>query len=68
VLKQRGRKLKALSPSVPLAASAGKTTRRFSARLGGKALKPGRYKLRVAAVDTAGNAAKPATVAFRVVR
>jgi hypothetical protein len=68
VLKQSGRKLKAMSPSVPLAANAGKTTRRFSARLGGKALKPGRYKLRVAAVDTAGNAAKPATVAFRVVR
>jgi hypothetical protein len=68
VLKQSGRKLKALSPSVPLAANAGRTTRRFSARLNGKALKPGRYKLRVAAVDTAGNAAKTATVAFRVVR
>jgi hypothetical protein len=68
VLKQSGRKYKALSPSVPLAAGAGKTTRRFSARLNGKALKPGRYKMRVAAVDTAGNAAKPATVAFKVVR
>jgi secreted trypsin-like serine protease len=68
VLKQKGRRYKALSPSVPLAAGAGRTTRRFSARLAGKALKRGRYKLRLIAVDTAGNAAKPATVAFKVVR
>ena len=68
VLKQKGRRFKPLSPSVPLAAGAGRTTRRFSGRLDGKALKRGRYKLRLAAVDTAGNAAKPATVAFRIVR
>jgi hypothetical protein len=59
---------KALSPSVSIAASAGRTSRTFTGRLGRKALKPGRYRLRIAAVDAAGNAAKPAVVRFRVVR
>jgi hypothetical protein len=68
VLEHSGRRLKPLTPSVPLAAGAGRTTRRFSARLAGRALKPGRYRLRLAAVDTSGNAARPATVAFQVVR
>jgi secreted trypsin-like serine protease len=58
---------KALSPSVSIAASAGRTSRTFTGRLGRKALKPGRYRLRIAAVDAAGNAAKPAIVRFRVV-
>jgi secreted trypsin-like serine protease len=58
---------KALSPSVSIAASAGRTSRTFTGRLGRKALKPGRYRLRIAAVDAAGNPAKPAIVRFRVV-
>jgi hypothetical protein len=68
VLRQRGRRLKRLSPKVPLAASAGRVSRRFSGRLNGKALRRGRYRLRLDAVDAAGNAARPATVAFRIVR
>jgi hypothetical protein len=61
VLKPNG---KPVAPAAPLAASAGRTTRKFS----GKKLRPGRYKLRIAAVDTAGNAARTVTVAFRVGR
>jgi hypothetical protein len=68
VLKQKGGRYKALSPQVPLAASAGTVSRKFSGRLGGKALKAGRYKLRLDAADSAGNRARPVTVAFKIVR
>jgi secreted trypsin-like serine protease len=50
--------------SIPLPASAGHVSRKFSTRK----LKPGRYKLRLDAVDTAGNRAAPVTVTFKVVR
>jgi hypothetical protein len=66
VIKQKG--AKRLSPSVPLAAPAGRTKRGFSGRLAGRPLKRGRYKLLIEAVDTAGNAATPQTVRFRIVR
>ena len=49
------------------AVDAGKTTRRFTARAGGKRLKRGRYALRIGAVDVAGNAADPVKLRFRVV-
>jgi hypothetical protein len=68
VLRRRGRRLKRLSPMVPLAASAGRLSRRFSGRLNGNALRRGRYRLRLEAVDAAANVARPATVAFRIVR
>jgi hypothetical protein len=68
VLKLKGKRYKALSPQVPLVESAGAVSRKFSGRLGGKALKTGGYKLRLAAVETAGNAGRPVTVAFRIVR
>jgi secreted trypsin-like serine protease len=68
VLKKTGRAYKALSPQIPLAASAGTVSRKFSGRLGGKALKAGSYKLRIDAADSAGNAARPVTVSFKIVR
>ena len=68
VMKKRGRRYRALKPTLPLAADAGTYRRRFDGRLGSRRLKPGRYKLRLIAVDAAGNAALPVTVAFRVVR
>jgi secreted trypsin-like serine protease len=58
---------KARGAPATLAADAGKTTRRFTARAAGKKLKRGRYRLRVGAVDAAGNAATPVTLRFRVV-
>lgn len=68
VMRKRGRRYKPLSPTMPLAASAGTVSRRFDGRLGSRALKPGRYKLAITAVDAAGNAARPASVPFRMVR
>ena len=41
--------------------------RGFAARLRSKPLQGGRYVLRLAAVDTAGNRSRPASVSFRVV-
>jgi hypothetical protein len=49
------------------AADAGRTTKRFSARVGGRKLARGRYRLRVSAVDVAGNAAPSRTIGFKVV-
>jgi hypothetical protein len=40
----------------------------FSGRIGRKALRPGRYRATVRAIDTAGNAARPRTIAFVTVR
>jgi hypothetical protein len=68
VLKKKGRSYRPLSPSLPLAADAGTFSRRFDGRLGSRRLKPGRYKLSLAAVDAAGNAARPVTLSFRIVR
>jgi hypothetical protein len=49
-------------------AGAGAARATFSGRVGAKALRPGRYRLRVVATDAAGNASASATVAFTVVR
>ena len=68
VLKKQGRRYRRLAPTLPLAANAGTFRRRFSGRLGGRRLKPGRYKFRLKAIDAAGNAARPVTLAFRIVR
>ena len=64
VLKGR----RALSPAPTLAAPAGRTTRRFNARVGGRQLDPGAYRLRIGAVDAAGNVARPVALAFKVRR
>jgi secreted trypsin-like serine protease len=50
--------------SIPLPASAGAVTRKLST----KGLKRGSYKLRIVAIDAAGNASRPATVGFKIVR
>lgn len=63
---RRGRRT--LSPTPMIAASAGRTERRFSGRLGGRRLLPGAYRLQVGAVDAAGNAARAVTVRFRITR
>jgi hypothetical protein len=59
---------KALSPTATLAGQAGKTTKKFTGRVGGKRLKPGRYRLQLGAVDAAGNAAKAVRIPFRIVK
>lgn len=46
----------------------GKNTLRFTGRLGGRKLKLGLYKLVATAIDAAGQTAKPARVAIRLVR
>jgi Trypsin len=67
ILKKNRSRLKPIL-KVPFAASAGTVKRGFAARRGSKSLKPGRYVLRVAAVDTAGNRSRVVSVAFRVLR
>lgn len=68
VLKQRAGRYRRLSPTLQLAANAGTFRRRFSGRLGARRLKPGRYRFRLKAIDAAGNAARPVTLSFRIVR
>ena len=63
-VRKRGR---ARGPVATFAAGAGRTTKRFSARVSGSKLKRGRYKLRVSAVDAAGNAAPSKALRFTVV-
>jgi hypothetical protein len=41
---------------------------RFSGRIGRRALRPGRYRLAVRAVDAAGNRSAARSAAFRIVR
>ena len=68
VLKKQGRRYRPLSPTIPLAADAGAFSRKFDGRLGGRKLKPGRYKFSLKAIDAAGNAARTVAVPFRIVR
>ena len=68
VSRKKGHGYKALSPSVPITASAGHVSRRFDGRLNGRKLKRGSYKLTIDAVDTAGNRAAPLAVRFKIVR
>jgi hypothetical protein len=49
-------------------AAAGQNQRRFSGRVRGRKLKPGRYRLVLTATDAAGNRSAPARVLFRIVR
>jgi secreted trypsin-like serine protease len=62
------RRTRALAPSATIAGRAGRTTRTFTGRLGGKKLRPGRYRLQLGAVDVAGNAARPVRIPFRILR
>jgi CSLREA domain-containing protein len=48
--------------------AAGPNSHKFSGRIGGKSLKPGRYRARLVATDAAGNKSAPKLLAFKVVR
>jgi hypothetical protein len=47
---------------------AGANTKRFSGKIGRRALKPGRYRATLIATDAAGNRSAPKQLRFRVVR
>ncbi len=49
-------------------APAGRSGVAFTGRLGKRALRPGRHRLRITATDAAGNASRPAVVGFAIVR
>ena len=49
-------------------AAAGRNSRRFFCRVGGRRLRAGRYTARAVAHDPAGNYSKPKKVRFRIVR
>jgi hypothetical protein len=48
--------------------TAGQNSFTFTGRVNGRALKPGRYRMLLVATDAAGNASKPSSVGFRVVK
>jgi hypothetical protein len=50
------------------AAKAGRNTKKFSGKIGRRALRPGRYRATLVATDADGNASRPKRLAFRVVR
>jgi DNA-binding beta-propeller fold protein YncE len=56
----------ALKPSVRRASAAGRNSVKFTGRLHGRKLAPGRYRLVATARDAAGNVAKAKRVAFRI--
>ena len=47
---------------------AGVNLTRFTGRIGKRALRPGRYRARITAIDTAANRSAPRTTRFRVAR
>jgi hypothetical protein len=47
---------------------AGGSTLKFTGRIGTKKLKPGRYRMAIAAADAAGNRSKATRLKFRIVR
>jgi hypothetical protein len=62
------RRAKSLGAPAMIAGRAGRMTERFTGRAGSKRLERGRYALRLTATDGGGNAAKPVTLRFRIVR
>jgi hypothetical protein len=60
--RSRYRTVGALSRS----AMSGPNVVRFSGRLGRRALRPGRYRVRITATDAAGNRSAPRTARFRI--
>ena len=59
---------KAVKGSIRTAGKPGANTLRFKGRIGGHALRPGRYRLTITARAMAGGARAKATTAFRIVR
>ena len=47
---------------------AGGNLTRFSGRIGKRALRPGRYRVRITAIDAAGNRSAPRSARFRIAR
>ena len=47
---------------------AGRNRRRWDGRIRGRALRPGRYRAVLSAVDATGHRAKPRRLPFRIVR
>jgi len=68
VERKKRRRFRALRGSDLVTAQAGRTTRRFTGRLAGRKLARGAYRLRLGAVDTAGNRSARKRVAFKIVR
>jgi CSLREA domain-containing protein len=67
---QRALKKKRFGKAARFAVKAKKGTnrKRFSGRIGRRALKPGRYRLTMVATDAAGNRSKPKRLNFTIVR
>jgi CSLREA domain-containing protein len=67
---QRALKKKRFGKAVRFAmkAKTGTTRKKFSGRIGKRALKPGRYRLTMVATDAAGNRSRPKRLTFTVVR
>ena len=59
---------KSVTGAFTYAGKAGKNTFTFRGRVGGKALKPGSYRLSGTATDPAKNASVPKQKGFRIVR
>jgi hypothetical protein len=51
-----------------VSAVAGDNAKKFSGKIGRRALKPGRYRATLTATDAAGNVSAPRRLRFRVVR
>ena len=65
---KRCTRYKRLKGSFTLSGTAGPNSFRFTGRLRGKKLSPGRYRLVMVATDAAGNKSKPKRAGFRIVR
>jgi hypothetical protein len=59
---------KAVKGAIKTAGKPGLNTLRFKGRIGGKTLRPGRYRLTITARAMVGGATAKATMAFRIVR
>ena len=67
VQRKRGRKWRTLG-TLKRKSAAGTRVVAFSGRLGRRALRPGRYRAVLTAVDAAKNRSKPRRLGFKVVR
>jgi hypothetical protein len=66
--RRRGGRWRDVRGTLSVRARAGRGEKRFSGRLRGKALAPGRYRATVVATDVGGQRSAPRRVGFRVVR
>jgi len=66
--RSRGRRYRRVKGSIPVAGRAGLNRFRFRGSVGGRRLRPGRYRLVARARDAAGNLSAPRRAAFRITR